>query len=49
MQILAYADDIDINTRTESTLKESFLALERAAGIAKLTIKEGKKQIYMFC
>ena len=29
VQILAYADDIDITARTESTLKESFLALER--------------------
>ena len=29
VQILAYTDDIDIIARTENTLKESFLVLER--------------------
>ena len=40
VQILAYADDIDIIARTESTLKKCSLALERAAVNAKLLIYE---------
>ena len=47
VQILAYADDIDIITRSESTLKEYFFALERAVGNAKLIINEGKTK-HMF-
>ena len=43
MQILAYADDIDIIARTESTMKE-----ERASGNVKLIINEGKIK-YIFC
>ncbi|GIY04456.1 reverse transcriptase domain-containing protein [Caerostris darwini] len=46
VQILAYADDIDI-ARYESTLRESFLVLEGSAGDAGLTINEGKTK-YMF-
>jgi len=30
--LLAYADDIDIITRSRTALKEAFLSLERAAG-----------------
>ena len=48
VQILAYADDINIIARTESTLKESFLALEMAAGNAKFIISEEKTKC-MFC
>jgi len=32
VQLLAYADDIDIIARSRTTLKKAFLSLERAAG-----------------
>jgi len=32
VQLLAYADDIDIIARSRMALKEAFLSLERAAG-----------------
>ena len=32
VQLLAYADDIDIIARSQTALKEAFLSLERAAG-----------------
>jgi len=32
VQLLAYADDIDIIARSRAALKEAFLLLERAAG-----------------
>ena len=47
VNILAHADDVDIITKTESTLKESFLSLERVNGNAKLLINEGKNQTHV--
>ena len=35
VQLLAYADDIDIIARSRMALKETFLSLERAAGESK--------------
>ena len=40
VQILAYADDIDIIARSRTALKEAFLLLERAAGEMGLRINE---------
>ena len=42
VQLLAYADDIDIIARTRTALKEAFLSLERAAGEMGLQINEEK-------
>ena len=42
VQLLAYADDIDIIARTRTALKEAFLSLERAAGEMGLGINEKK-------
>jgi sorting nexin-29 len=42
VQLLAYADDIDIIARSPSALKETFLSLERAAGVMGLQINEEK-------
>lgn len=41
-QILAYADDIDLITRTENSLKENFVAIEQASKNVGLTINEHK-------
>jgi len=42
VQLLAYADDIDIIARSRMALKEAFLSLERAAGKIGLRINEKK-------
>ena len=42
VQLLAYADDVDIIARSRMALKEAFLSLERAAGEMGLRINEGK-------
>jgi hypothetical protein len=42
VQLLAYADDIDIIARSPTTLKEAFLSLERAARVMGLKINEEK-------
>jgi len=42
VQLLAYADDIDIKARSQTALKEAFLSLERAAGEMGLRINEKK-------
>jgi sorting nexin-29 len=42
VQLLAYADDIDIIARSQTALKEAFLLLERAAGEMGLKINEEK-------
>ena len=42
VQLLTYADDIDIIARSRATLKEAFLSLERVAGEMGLRIKEEK-------
>jgi len=42
VQLLAYADDIDIIARSQTALKEAFLSLERAAGEMGLRINEKK-------
>ena len=48
VQILAYADDIDILSRSAKELKVAFLALEKAAGKMNLKINIQKTK-YMFC
>ena len=42
VQILAYADDIDIIARSQPALKEAFISFERAAGEMGLKINEEK-------
>ena len=42
VQLLAYADDIDIIARSRTALKEAFLSIERAAGEMGLQINEEK-------
>jgi hypothetical protein len=42
VQLLAYADDIDLIARSPTALKEAFLSLERAAGVMGLKINEKK-------
>jgi len=42
VQLLAYADDVDIIARSRAALKEAFLSLERAAGEMGLRINEEK-------
>jgi sorting nexin-29 len=42
VQLLAYADNIDIIVRSPTALKEAFLSLERAAGSMGLKINEEK-------
>jgi sorting nexin-29 len=42
VQLLAYADDIDIIARSQAALKEAFISLERAAGEMGLKINEEK-------
>jgi sorting nexin-29 len=42
VQLLAYADDIDIIARFQTALKKAFLSLERAAGEMGLNINEEK-------
>jgi len=42
VQLLAYADDMDIIAISRTTLKEAFLSLERAAGEIGLRINEKK-------
>jgi len=42
VQLLTYADDIDIIARFQTALKEAFLSLERAAGEMGLRINEKK-------
>lgn len=48
VQILAYADDIDIISRSETDLRAAFLALEEAARKMKLRVNMEKTK-YMFC
>jgi hypothetical protein len=42
VQLLSYADDIDIIARSQTALKAAFLSLERAAGEMGLKINEEK-------
>jgi hypothetical protein len=42
VQLLVYADDIDIIARSQAALKEAFISLERAAGEMGLKINEEK-------
>jgi len=42
VQLLAYAEDIDVIARSRAALKEAFLSLERAAGEMGLRINEKK-------
>ena len=42
VQLLEYADDIDIRARSQTALKEAFLSLERAVGVMGLKINEEK-------
>ena len=42
VQLLAYADDIDIIARSQVALREAFISLERAAGEMGLKINEEK-------
>jgi len=42
VQLLAYADDIDIIARSRTALKEAFLSLERAAGEMGLRVNKKK-------
>jgi hypothetical protein len=42
VQILSYADDIDIIGRTEKAMKEAFVNLEKAARKMHLQINQGK-------
>ena len=44
VQLLTYADDIDIIARSRATLKEAFLSLERAAGEIGLRINKEKSK-----
>ena len=48
VQIIAYADDIDIIARTQKDLKDAFLALEREAQKMHLSINQSKTK-YMQC
>ena len=48
MQILAYADDIDIISRTPKSLQEATIALDRAARRMGLEINQAKTK-YMIC
>ena len=45
VQLLAYADDVDIIARYRAALKEAALLLERAAGEMDLKINEKKLRI----
>jgi sorting nexin-29 len=42
VQILAYADDIDITGRSQAAMKEAFTSLEKAATEMHLNINQGK-------
>jgi sorting nexin-29 len=42
VQLLAYADDIDITAGSQAALKGAFISLERAAGEMGLNINEEK-------
>jgi sorting nexin-29 len=42
VQILAYADDINIIARTQGAMKEAFIVIEKAAKKMNLQINEGK-------
>jgi len=46
VQLLAYADDIDIIARSRTALKEAFLSFERAAGEMSLRINEKKTKYF---
>ena len=48
MQILAYADDIDIISRSPKSLQEATTALDRAARRMGLEINQAKTK-YMIC
>ena len=48
VQILAYADDIDIISRSPKSLQEAISALDRAARMMGLEIKQAKTK-YMIC
>jgi len=48
MQILAYADDIDIISRTPKSLQEATMAMDRAARRMGLEINQTKTK-YMIC
>jgi hypothetical protein len=47
VQILAYADDIDIISRTPKSLQEAIITLDRAARM-ELEINQAKTK-YMIC
>jgi len=47
VQLLAYADGIDIIARSRTALKEAFLSLERAAGEMGLRINEKRLSIWL--
>jgi sorting nexin-29 len=48
VQILAYADDIDISSRSPKSLQEAAVALDRAARRMGLEINQAKTK-YMIC
>ena len=48
MQILAYADDIDIISRSQKSLQQATIALDRAARRMGLEINQAKTK-YMIC
>ena len=46
VQIIAYADDIDIIGRTQSAMIEAFSSLEKAAKDMNLLVNQEKNQIH---
>ena len=48
VQILAYADDTDIVSRSQKSLQEATIALDRAARMRRLEINQAKPK-YMIC
>ena len=48
VQILAYADDTDIVSRSQKSLQEATIALDRAARMMRLEINQAKPK-YMIC
>ena len=48
MQILAYADDIDMTSRSPKSLQEGTVALDRAARMMGLEINQAKTK-YIIC
>jgi hypothetical protein len=47
-QLLAYADDIDIVGRSQSAVRNAYLALEKEAAKVGLKINDEKDKIYDF-